>query len=67
MSVSLKRTQSTTPPSSKHIGARQRVVKLSGTDQPGILNGITEYFAKHDINVDDMITYPGKYQTSTPN
>jgi glycine cleavage system transcriptional repressor len=59
MSVGLKKTQPASSSSPKSaVGVRQRVVKLSGTDQPGILNGITEYFAKNNITVDDMITYP---------
>lgn len=56
--MSLKKTQSKGLPSPAG-GTRQRVVKLSGTDQPGILHGITNYFAQNNINVDDMLTYPG--------
>lgn len=57
--VSLKKTQNPASATKSQHSTRQRVVKLSGTDQPGILNAITEYFAKNNINVDDMHTYPG--------
>jgi len=58
ITVSLTKTQPTAVPRPAAAGTRQRVVKLAGTDQPGILHAITAYFAKNNINVDDMITYP---------
>eukprot|EP01098_Paradermamoeba_levis_P006958 TRINITY_DN2887_c0_g1_i1.p1 TRINITY_DN2887_c0_g1~~TRINITY_DN2887_c0_g1_i1.p1 ORF type:complete len:141 (-),score=49.06 TRINITY_DN2887_c0_g1_i1:89-511(-) len=35
---------------------KQRVLKLSGSDHPGILNALCEYFARDGINIDDMTT-----------
>ena len=39
--------------------ARQRVIKLSGSDAVGILSKISEYFEKNGINVEDMTTESG--------
>jgi len=47
----------TTPAPPKSEKTRQRVVKLTGADQIGTLNKISEYFEKNSINIDDMATF----------